>query len=94
MNGGSCGECERCDLYGGEEGEGERVEVAGRRAEREWRERWGLMKGGGDVVKEKSGKGKEEDKEEGRTIQGVVNWWVRSVVIVKERSPLRGMNES
>ncbi|MCJ1436698.1 hypothetical protein MMC27_006080 [Xylographa pallens] len=41
--GGTCGECERCDLYRAEN-EDEIVRRAGERAEKEWREREGLGK--------------------------------------------------
>lgn len=44
--GGRCAECDKCDLYRGEDEE-EVVRRAGERAEREWREREGLA---GDVV--------------------------------------------
>lgn len=42
--GGRCGECDRCDLYRGEDEE-EVVRRAGERAEREWRAREGLGEG-------------------------------------------------
>lgn len=89
VNGGRCGECEKCDLYGGEEGEGEKVEVAGKKAEREWRERWGMIKGGaGGRVRRDSGVEKDVGDAEGWTVQGLVDWWVASVLVCKERSPL------
>lgn len=40
--GGRCAECERCDLYREEDGDGI-VRRAGERAEREWREREGMV---------------------------------------------------
>ncbi len=41
-NGGRCTECEKCDLYKGEDEDGV-VRRAGERAEREWREREGMV---------------------------------------------------
>lgn len=62
--GGRCFECEKCDLYKGED-EDEVVKRAGERAEREWRVRegWidgeiGRVKGGGGILG--TGKGVED----------------------------------
>jgi len=40
--GGRCTECDRCDLYRGED-EDRAVRKAGERAEKEWREREGMV---------------------------------------------------
>lgn len=69
VNGGRCGECERCDLYGDED---EQVVIrrAGEEAERAWRER-----------EEKSGKGGEGDRRQTQLMidalvgEGKREWW-------------------
>lgn len=74
--GGACGQCERCDLYRGEDEDG-KVREAGRRAEREWREREGMVgvQGIGGL------EGRRGQWWEGEwSAQRVVNWWVEGVV--------------
>lgn len=44
-HGGRCSECERCDLYGDED-EGDAIRRAAEKAEKTWREKEGLDKGG------------------------------------------------
>lgn len=68
--GGRCGECEKCDLYRGEN-EDEIVRKAGERAEKEWREREGL---GEEVV---AMKGKQRKR---LGLQESVDWWVGRVL--------------
>ncbi|MCJ1486665.1 hypothetical protein MMC06_006843, partial [Schaereria dolodes] len=73
--GGRCTECERCDLYRGED-EDEVVKRAGEMAEKEWREREGMVGVEGlsvDGFKEKGWGGS------GRIcgVQELVDWWVR-----------------
>ncbi|KAI4195465.1 MAG: hypothetical protein LQ346_003428 [Caloplaca aetnensis] len=88
VDGGRCGECEKCDLYGGEEEEGDKVEVAGKKAEREWREKWGMIKGGAaGGMRRESALEKDGADAEGWTVQGLVDWWVASVLVCKEKPP-------
>jgi hypothetical protein len=79
--GGRCTECDRCDLYRGED-EDELVKRAGERAEKEWREREGL---GADVVRVEEGRGGKMRRWIGGMgrewgWQEVVDWWVGVVV--------------
>ena len=78
--GGKCTECDKCDLYRGED-EDEIVRLAGGRAEREWRKSQGKKAQGvgvngtairPDEVTTKSGL-------EGR-IQALANWWIGAVI--------------
>ncbi|KAL8824549.1 MAG: hypothetical protein Q9191_004974 [Dirinaria sp. TL-2023a] len=74
--GGRCAQCEKCDLYKSEDEEGV-VKRAGELAEREWREREGMVGVGG------IGGGLEQGNawwEEQWTVQGVVDWWVQGLV--------------
>jgi len=72
--GGKCTECDRCDLYRGEN-EDEIVRRAGEKAEREWREREGL---GVEVV---GVEGRGKGRARGRWgVQEGVDWWVGRVV--------------
>ncbi|KAL8651115.1 MAG: hypothetical protein Q9210_003434 [Variospora velana] len=87
VQGGRCGECESCDLYGGDDGEAEKVELAGKKAEKEWRERWSLMKNGGRVLAA-GRKGKQEEAQVSWSLQGAVDRWVSRILDCKER-PLR-----
>ncbi|KAI4193881.1 MAG: hypothetical protein LQ348_002756 [Seirophora lacunosa] len=90
VRGGKCGECESCDLYGGDDGEAEKVELAGRKAEKEWRERWSLVKNGGGVLTTASGEGKRDEAAEvSWSVQGEVDWWVSKLLACKERPPRR-----
>ncbi|MCJ1387335.1 hypothetical protein MMC18_000177 [Xylographa bjoerkii] len=68
--GGTCGECEKCDLYRAEN-EDEIVRRAGERAEKEWREREGL---GEEVI----GTGGTPNRQFG--LQECVDWWVGMVL--------------
>ncbi|MCJ1401625.1 hypothetical protein MMC11_004841 [Xylographa trunciseda] len=68
--GGTCGECEKCDLYRAEN-EDEIVRRAGERAEKEWRDREGLGK---EVV----GIGGTPAQHLG--MQECVDWWVGTVL--------------
>ena len=68
--GGTCGECEKCDLYRAEN-EDEIVRRAGERAEKEWREREGLGK---EVV----GIGGMPSRQLG--LQDCVDWWVEMIL--------------
>ncbi|MCJ1356345.1 MAG: hypothetical protein MMC33_006340 [Icmadophila ericetorum] len=92
-SGGRCTECERCDLYRGED-EDEVVRRAGEKAEREWRIREGWDRentgvAGGSIAGSSSSarvpspviKGLND---QGRTfgVQEVVDWWVERVIKV------------
>jgi len=68
--GGTCGECERCDLYRAEN-EDEIVRRAGERAEKEWREREGLGKEVIGLVGTPTGE---------LGLQDYVDWWVGIVL--------------
>jgi len=74
--GGPCGQCERCDLYRGEDEEGA-VKRAGVVAEKEWREREGMVgvEGIGGLEKRVDGWWEGE-----WTLQRVVDWWVEGLV--------------
>lgn len=79
-------ECEKCDLYRGED-EDEVVRRAGERAEREWRVREGwdksVMGGAGGAVAMPSPVIKGyNDKRGVWGVQEVVDWWVERVVKV------------
>ena len=78
--GGKCRECERCDLYRNEDDEAV-VRRAGFVAEKEWREREGMVgvEGLGGVDAEKL-RGKERRDGEW-TVQGVVDWWVDGMLV-------------
>ena len=74
--GGRCTECERCDLYR-EEDEDVLVRTAGERAEREWREREGMVGVKGLGGQDKFGVGKTgflRGGWEGCGIQDLVDW--------------------
>ena len=74
--GGRCAQCEKCDLYRSEDEEAV-VRRAGEVAEREWREREGMVGVGG------IGGGLEQGNgwwEEHWTVQGWVDWWVQGLV--------------
>jgi hypothetical protein len=76
--GGKCGECERCDLYRDEDEEGV-VRRAGLLAEKEWREREGMM--GVEGI----GGGQDEGGNRGWlegdwSVQGMADWWVEGVL--------------
>ena len=78
--GGRCTECDRCDLYRGED-EDEVVGLAGERAEREWREREGMVgvEGLGAVAHNpKSSWEKGAGSKWG--VQEAVDWWVAQVI--------------
>ena len=77
--GGTCRECDRCDLYRNEDDEAI-VRRAGSVAEKEWREREGMV--GVDGL----GGGREELGKKGWwegewTVQGIVDWWVEGVLV-------------
>ncbi|KAL9001581.1 MAG: hypothetical protein Q9169_000157 [Polycauliona sp. 2 TL-2023] len=75
---GRCRECEKCDLYRAED-EDALVKAAGLEAEKEWREKQGLVGGKGKL--EKVGTvGKQEERVAGKwTPQVVVDLWVQKV---------------
>ncbi|KAL2047014.1 hypothetical protein N7G274_001032 [Stereocaulon virgatum] len=76
--GGQCRECDRCDLYRNEDDEGV-VRRAGAVAEKEWREREGMI-----GVQGLGGEREEVVRGwwEGEwTLQGVVDWWVEGVLV-------------
>ena len=68
--GGTCRECEKCDLYRAED-EDEIVRRAGERAEKEWREREGL---GEEVV------GVGGTRKRALSPQDCMDWWVAKVL--------------
>jgi hypothetical protein len=77
--GGPCNECDKCDLYKGED-EDEIVKRAGERAERDWRLRQGLEKqrrGLKGLVSDSAG-GRERGGSKGRVQEGI-DWWVSMV---------------
>lgn len=76
-NGGVCGECERCDLYGDED-EGEAVRRAVEGAEREWRER------GGEKGDDDGGEGRKRMLEviAGSRTRGKLEGWMDGIVDV------------
>ncbi|KAL8837437.1 MAG: hypothetical protein Q9170_002522 [Blastenia crenularia] len=80
-----CKKCEKCDLYRDED-EDEAVRLAGVRAEREWRERRGLLVGGVAEARSGIGAGKGEEKERW-SLQRVVDWWVGQVVVSQYQTP-------
>lgn len=76
--GGVCKECDKCDLYRNEDDEG-LVRRAGALAEKEWREKEGMM--GVEGI----GGGQEEALkkswwENDWTMQGILDWWVGKVL--------------
>ncbi|KAI9872566.1 MAG: hypothetical protein M1830_001474 [Pleopsidium flavum] len=76
-NGGRCTECEKCDLYKGEDEDGA-VRRAGERAEREWREREGMV-GVGVGVNGLHGAGMGEREGERWWRRG--KWWTFQEVV-------------
>ncbi|KAL8855025.1 MAG: hypothetical protein Q9221_000222 [Calogaya cf. arnoldii] len=76
---GRCRECEKCDLYRAED-EDALVKAAGLEAEKEWREKQGVMSGKGKL--ETVGTvGRWEDRGEVKSMpQAVVDWWVQNVL--------------
>ncbi|KAL8782971.1 MAG: hypothetical protein Q9213_004979 [Squamulea squamosa] len=82
---GRCRECEKCDLYRNAD-EDALVKAAGLEAEREWREKQGLMGEKGNLqkvgVEGRKGKG---NGEEIWTLQGWVDWWVQNVFVCSLR---------
>lgn len=76
--GGTCRECDRCDLYRNEDDEAV-VRRAGSVAEKEWREREGMIgvKGLGGGREEVGKKGWWEVE---WTAQGIVDWWIKGVL--------------
>jgi hypothetical protein len=68
--GGRCNECEKCDLYRGED-EDEIVHRAGKRAEAEWRKRQSEKGKGISLI---------DDDQGAPGLQGIVNWWVAKVL--------------
>ena len=76
--GGVCRECDKCDLYMNEDDENS-VRRAGALAERQWREKEGLIgvKGIGGAREETL---RVTRLDTGCTWQGLVEWWVKNVV--------------
>ncbi len=79
LNGGECRECERCDLYKGEDDEVVAKRAAAR-AEKEWREKEGMVgvEGLGGPMEEKA---KRMWYRGDWTLQGFVDWWVDGVLV-------------
>jgi len=76
--GGMCNECDKCDLYKNLDDEGS-IADAGIKAEKEWREREGMVGVGG------LGGNQEEAKEEvwlqhDWTMQALLDWWVAKMI--------------
>ncbi|KAI4185940.1 MAG: hypothetical protein L6R41_003808 [Letrouitia leprolyta] len=80
-----CGECEKCDLYRGED-EDEVVRLAGQRAEREWREGRGEVFGNEGRMLMGVRVGGEGER---WSLQGIVDWWVEGVVVCRYTAPAR-----
>ena len=77
-SGGKCKECDKCDLYRDEDDES-LVRKAGAMAEREWREKEGMV----GVEGVGGGLGNAASKalwNEDWTVQGVLDWWVEKVL--------------
>ena len=80
--GGRCGECDKCDLYKGED-EDVTVRRAGEVAEREWRIREGFMGKEGEIGlgTPRTVGGIDGPWGENRwSVQGVINWWVECLI--------------
>lgn len=75
--GGRCEQCDRCDLYQ-DENEDEVVRLAGMEAEKEWRRKQGV-KVGAQGEKENERIGGDENTGGEWTVQGLVDWWVKTV---------------
>ncbi|MCJ1227438.1 hypothetical protein MMC12_004093 [Toensbergia leucococca] len=77
--GGRCAECNKCDLYRGEDEESV-VRRAGEKAEKQWREKEGMVgvRGLGGVEDGISGRRRWQDSNYG--LQGVVDWWIERVI--------------
>ena len=77
--GGKCRDCDKCDLYKGDDEEG-LVRLAGEHAEKEWREREGMVGvegiGGGP---ESSIRGRWWESES--LVQEFFDWWVEKVIV-------------
>jgi len=76
--GGFCKECNKCDLYKNEDNES-LVRKAGALAEKEWREREGMV----GVEGIEGGQAHSSTKswwEKDRTVQGLMDWWVAKVL--------------
>lgn len=76
--GGSCKECDKCDLYKKEDDEG-LVRKAGALAEKEWREREGMMGVEGIGVFQESAASKPWWNTDW-TVQDLFDWWVKKVL--------------
>ena len=79
LNGGECRECARCDLYKAEDDEVVAKRAAAR-AEKEWREKEGMVgvEGLGGPMEVKA---KRMWYTGDWTLQGFVDWWVDGVLV-------------
>ena len=77
--GGRCRHCDKCDLYKGDDEEA-LIKMAGETAEKEWREREGMIgvKGIGGGQHELA-KGRWWERES--MVQDLVDWWVESLLV-------------
>ena len=77
--GGKCRDCDKCDLYKGDDEE-RLVKLAGENAEKEWREREGMVGvkgiGGGQ---ESSTKGRWWERE--GYVQEFIDWWIEKLIV-------------
>lgn len=76
--GGACKECDRCDLYKIEDDEGV-VRKAGALAEKQWREKEGMI-GVGGIGGGQEAASKKPSWEKLGTMQGLLDWWVGEVL--------------
>ena len=79
VTGGMCKECDKCDLYKNEDGES-LVAKAGALAEKEWREREGMMGVEGIAGGQDTKPGKPLWNGDW-TIQALLDWWVGQVLV-------------
>ena len=77
--GGRCRDCDKCDLYKGDDDEG-LIKVAGEKAEKEWREREGMVgvKGLGGR-QDASSRGRWWETES--IMQDLADWWVKKLIV-------------
>lgn len=75
--GGKCGECDKCDLYRDVDDEGV-VGMAGVLAEKQWREKEGMVGVEGIGGGKEMGQGRWWEGE--WTVQGISDWWVEGVL--------------
>lgn len=76
--GGKCMDCDKCDLYKGDEEEA-LVRMAGENAEKEWREKEDMVGVKGIGGQDEPAKGRWWERES--MVQNFVNWWVGKLIV-------------